>query len=1385
MATALYGKENPYEGEAEISSELIDAKGIEIPTRVYENAREAICLEKFPEEVRPFIEDIFINKYPNCVSLHSLDAGDLSKTLGFVKLRLREGETLPRSKRIFYISPSDVRHLEDICELLIKYNYLIRSPLDPNGAHLYGMAAYLVPRAKEGSMGRLVVDYSPINQLIESPANVIPEIQAQIQFLQGKAMFSGLDLRYAFLALKIDPASQPLTTFLTPTGSYQWVSLPTGAACSPTHFSHSCNKMLHYKPVRDENGEVILEEPNKVKLERDPLPHSTNFFDDIIIASKLCSTYENTLKQHFCDLEQVISRMAFHGAKINVNKCDFAKTKIQFLGWFVCNDYIVADPRRVKKVKEFQFPTNKKGMRAFLGLVNSLRRVLHKSVIEQISILTPLTSSKAVFSPEPHHFDAFEKIKVMLVSEPLFSNLIDERAEKILWVDAATSTGVLGAVLAQKCTDAMQGDYVPPELDLSDPVHRIIYDKKLKYTPVQLHTTLPFELPKPSSRKTRPPKIDENEPLLGFTPENVQNSFFLSVISTLAVYGCKVPETTLELRKAACKKLRQTVLNNKLKDFCFNLNYNKYKAFLDDFLAEKVGLDPDFYLAEALAIVLYRPVIIISSLKRHSGEKIISFNAESTKPPLVLGLYEKDGHEIFLPFIHNKNTEFKLENLKTRIEIVAYSAKTIPEAFKSRPILDLEVYALLNALYGFHRLISGVPVKLLTDSRVLYYLFSSRIGNSSVKIRRWCLKVLSDYPNLELHFVKSNENLADFLTREGMPEGDLEKLDLKTIKIENFYDKLPKKTFSLPEWMVFVEDNPQYLSGLIVNKSDEKVIVNALSRGIENVKETVSPLDVLREKLTREKIVTAQKEQLPEIYQKCLSSENFEFRETHVDNPKTYKILDGLLMVKEQFFKIYVPPSLVGPLLANYHLAGHKGVTRMMLELQNFFFPNMYTVTKLFVQSCYSCFLSTKSSKKEKLGIYPVPSRPMEEIYLDILENINPIKGYSHLLIILCSLSDFIVIVPLRTKKNSEISKVLINSVLQQFNVKRIHSDNGPGFRDSKWLQEMAALKIEIIHSSSLHPAGRGQIERMVRTVKEMMKKLLATRRDLNWEYIPFIVAKILNNSITPKTGFKPSEMLFGKDGSGSSFLELETLCLPHHLVKNNKQLIEQKSEEIANMTKLATEKLQELRFAQNEKKNKNRIEKDFPEGSYVFTEHHTNVAGASRPLKTRLNPSPFVVVRQYFSTVLLRRLSDGFLTMYHKDSIKKYDKTSPLFSGLPKEVHRVLLYKFADLLEADLKTLIAVDTLELPESIQLFEENEPLVTENENDPVPGPSGIQNTPLNATESEQGSLDVNNDEQESLDVNIDEQIQRDIDSDSEDEDDEGITLRSGKRVTFQD
>ena len=142
-----------------------------------------------------YVKDIFIDKYPEVISLHALDAGNLSLTLGYVSLRMREGEVLPRARRIFQLSPTENRHLEDICLLLQKEGYIERAKLKPNGHHMYGLSAYLVPRAKPGSIGRLIVDFSTINPLLEGVPAVIPDLYATLQFLEGKALYTGLDLR--------------------------------------------------------------------------------------------------------------------------------------------------------------------------------------------------------------------------------------------------------------------------------------------------------------------------------------------------------------------------------------------------------------------------------------------------------------------------------------------------------------------------------------------------------------------------------------------------------------------------------------------------------------------------------------------------------------------------------------------------------------------------------------------------------------------------------------------------------------------------------------------------------------------------------------------------------------------------------------------------------------------------------------------------------------------------------------------------------------------------------------------------------------------------------------------------------------------------------------
>ncbi len=107
-----------------------------------------------------------------------------------------------------------------------------------------------------------------------------------------------------------------------------------------------------------------------------------------------------------------------------------------------------------------------------------------------------------------------------------------------------------------------------------------------------LYTELPIVLPKPSLLKTIPPKIAPLEKYLGYKLEDVPNSFFWSVLSTLAIYNCNPPGSILELREQSVKKLKQGILSKQMLDFTFKMSYNEFNAFLTDFKLGKVGPDP-------------------------------------------------------------------------------------------------------------------------------------------------------------------------------------------------------------------------------------------------------------------------------------------------------------------------------------------------------------------------------------------------------------------------------------------------------------------------------------------------------------------------------------------------------------------------------------------------------------------------------------------------------------------------------------------------------------------------------------------------------------------------------------------------------------------------
>ncbi len=207
-------------------------------------------------------------------------------------------------------------------------------------------------------------------------------------------MFSTLDMRQGYYALRLDEASRAYTTFLTPKGAYQLLTLPTGAAVSPPYFLEAMYKILKYHPALDKNGDPIFDEPNKVRLIWDPIPDSLISMDDISYSTELCKTYKGTLDYHFLKLEEKLQCLSFHNLKLNVNKCEYGKNSFLYLGWIISQDYMIPDPRRMEKIKNATFPQTKKEMRSFLGLVNSIRRVINVETVREMNTLAPITSVK-------------------------------------------------------------------------------------------------------------------------------------------------------------------------------------------------------------------------------------------------------------------------------------------------------------------------------------------------------------------------------------------------------------------------------------------------------------------------------------------------------------------------------------------------------------------------------------------------------------------------------------------------------------------------------------------------------------------------------------------------------------------------------------------------------------------------------------------------------------------------------------------------------------------------------------------------------------------------------------------------------------------------------
>jgi hypothetical protein len=98
--------------------------------------------------------------------------------------------------------------------------------------------------AKPNGSLRFCVDYRKLNSLTKKDQHPLPLIDETLARIANAKIFTKLDIRQAFHRIRIDAASEELTTFRTRYGTYKYQVLPFGLTNGPATYQRYMNKVL-------------------------------------------------------------------------------------------------------------------------------------------------------------------------------------------------------------------------------------------------------------------------------------------------------------------------------------------------------------------------------------------------------------------------------------------------------------------------------------------------------------------------------------------------------------------------------------------------------------------------------------------------------------------------------------------------------------------------------------------------------------------------------------------------------------------------------------------------------------------------------------------------------------------------------------------------------------------------------------------------------------------------------------------------------------------------------------------------------------------------------------------------------------------------------------
>ena len=217
----------------------------------------------------------------------------------------------------------------------------------------------------------------------------MPDINQIIDQVGGHKNYTVLDLASGFHQILMDPQDSHKTAFSTPYGHYEYIRMTFGLEKAPPTFQKYIDGT--FKGLQ---GKILF-----------------SFIDDIVI-------FADGLEEHEEKLNLVMERLKESNLQLNLDKCEFLKTSVRYLGHILNKNGVSPDPRKIEAVKNFPQPTNVKNVGQFLGLAGYYRRFI-KHFARMAKPLTKLLEKEYEFIWDGKTEEAFISLKEALCNPPI------------------------------------------------------------------------------------------------------------------------------------------------------------------------------------------------------------------------------------------------------------------------------------------------------------------------------------------------------------------------------------------------------------------------------------------------------------------------------------------------------------------------------------------------------------------------------------------------------------------------------------------------------------------------------------------------------------------------------------------------------------------------------------------------------------------------------------------------------------------------------------------------------------------------------------------------------------------------------------------------------